>query len=307
MAVKKKLQFNSKKQNLLLEQGRLEDENSRKFLRGALGLATKKVEATRHTILSGPPGVGKTYGCRDECIKGKVKYIMLHPGMNDLQIALALAVGVYELKDDEELVAIMDDADDLIFGNYETFNKWKIALGDTDYNLGIIPFYHHPASMTNTLAALAKQKKPKIIEAIKSFQSDTDIGLSIPMDRVRFVILCNLDLEDPKAFGRNVKIKSALGPVLDRFNYKRMNMPWEHQWGWLAYVLSNTQPFEEESLTISQKEILLGWMHTNWPKPNAPLAGLRSTSYRMVRKLAEDMINEPKGYVDLWEEKLKGH
>jgi len=300
MATKRSLQFNSAKQNLLLEQGRLEDEKSRKFLRGALGLNKKKVEATKHTILSGPPGVGKTYGSRDECAKGGVKYTMLHPGMSDLQVALELAHCVYDLKPTKELVVIMDDADDLVFGNYETFNKWKVALGDIDYKLGIIPYYHHSASMTNTLAALAKQKKHKLIDAIKSFQSDTDIGLSIPMDRVRFVILCNLDLEDPKAFGRNTKIKSALGPVLDRFEYKRMDMTWEYQWGWLAYVLSNTQPFEEESLTNNQKEILLSWMYSNWNN-------LRSTSYRTVRKLAADMINEPKGYVDLWEEKLKGH
>jgi hypothetical protein len=294
------LKFNSPTQNSLVKRGEIEDEKSRKFIRKALGLTNKKVEATRHTILSGPPGVGKTYGTQDECLKGKVKYITLAPGLKDIQVAIKLAVAVYELEEDETLAVILDDADDLVFGDYDTLNKWKIAMGDVDYDMGLIPSYNHSSSMTNTISTLTKHKKMKIVEAIKSFQGETDIGLSIPTDRVRFIVLCNLDLEDPKSFGRSTKIKSAVGPLLDRFEYKRMDLNWETQWGWLAYTLSTTQPFDEVEMTDDQKKELLNWMYGNWNN-------LRSTSYRMVRKLAEDMINEPESYYDLWQEKLKGN
>lgn len=56
------LDFGSKKLKLLVAKGEIEDNHARDYLRNSLGLVDKKVESTRHSILSGPPGVGKTYG-----------------------------------------------------------------------------------------------------------------------------------------------------------------------------------------------------------------------------------------------------
>lgn len=293
------MKFNSETQNLLVQHGKLEDEKSRKFIRKSLGLANKKVEATKHAILSGPPGVGKSYGTVDECNKNKVNNIFIPPGTSDIDLAVKIAYGVYNLKEDEELVVVLDDADDVVFGSYEALNKWKIACGDIDYDAGIIPKFNHPVSMSNTINTIKKQKgKELLVEAIESFMGPDSVGMSIETDRVRFIILCNLDLEDPKSF-RGPKIKSAVPPLLDRFVYKRIEMPWEHQWGWLAYTLSNSQPFTNEPLKVEQKKELLSWMYSNWPK-------LRSTSYRTVKKLAADMINDPDNYIDSWEEQLVG-
>lgn len=298
------LKFKSKEQNLLVEAGKIADENSREFIRGALGLKAKKVEATRHSILSGPPGVGKTYGTIDECNKAKIKSILIPPGMTDIALTIKLACGVYSLKKNEELAVILDDADDVVFSDYQTLNKWKIAMADVDYDQGIIPTYNHPVSMTNTLNTLQKQadvdpSRQGIVDALKSFMSADSVGVSIPMDRVRFIVLCNLDLEDPKAF-KSAKLRSAVGPVLDRMKYKRITADWEKQWGWTAYVLGETQPFEGHDLTKDQKIELMGWMYSNWSR-------LRSTSYRTVRRLAEAMINEPDSYIDQWNQEMKGH
>lgn len=299
------IKFKSKELNLLVEAGKFVDEQSRQFIKTALGLKKLKVIAKRHSILSGPPGVGKTYGAIDEANKGKVKYIKIEPGSSDVQIAIKLACAVYDLKDDEELVVIIDDADDLVFGDYKTLNKWKIALSDTDYEQDIIPTYNHMVTMTGTLNSLEKQSladpsKKNIIKAIKKFIPNDSLGLSIPMDKVRFIILCNLDFEDVKVFSRSPKLKSAIDPVRDRMKYKRININWEKQWGWTAYVLGETQPFGDYKLTISQKTELLQWMYSNWDK-------LRSTSYRTVRELAAAMINEPETYMDEWQNELKGH
>jgi hypothetical protein len=181
-------------------------------------------------------------------------------------------------------------------------------MADVDYNLGIIPTLNHPVSMNGTIKSLEKQveagntSKQVLIDALMSFQSPDSLGVSVPTDKVRFVILCNLDLEDPRAFSRNTKLKSAIGPVLDRMEYKRIDLDWEKQWGWLAYVLGMSQPFEEQGYPLSdeQKIELLQWMYSNWN-------GLRSTSYRTVRKLAEAMINDPENYIDNWQDQLKGH
>ena len=292
------MKFNSETQNLLVQHGKLEDEKSRKFIRKSLGLSTKKVEATKHAILSGPPGVGKTYGTTDECNINNINATVIPPGTSDIELAVKMAYGVHNLKKNEELVVILDDADDVVFRDYDTLNKWKIACGDVDYDAGIIPTFNHMVSMNNTLSSLKKQKgKERLIEAIESFISADSVGMSIPTDKVRFIILCNLDLENEKNF--RGKMKSAVGPVLDRFEYKRIELPWDQQWGWLAYTLSNSQPFKEEPLKVEQKKELLNWMYSNWKS-------LRSTSYRTVKKLAADMINDPSNYIDSWEEQLVG-
>lgn len=279
--------------------GKVEDDSMRKFIRDVIGVNKKKVTATRHSILSGPPGVGKSYGTMDECSQNNVKSIVIPPGSTDVVIATMLSHAVYKLLPNEELVCILDDADELVFSDYKTLNKWKIAMGDINYNIGQVPYYAHNKDMTTNIKRWEENGKTELAEAVRSFQSDSDIGLTIPTDRVRFIILCNKDLEDPKQLGRGA-IKTAIEAVMDRFKYKRINLSWEHQWGWLAYTLSNSQPFDDHKLTNTQKAKLLDWMYSNW-------TGLRSTSYRTVKKLAEDMINEPNTYEDLWQDHLKGH
>ena len=291
---------NSKKNNDLTEGGNI-DRNMREYLRDALGISVnRKVEASRHTILSGPPGVGKTYGAIDELTKAKQRYIIIAPGMTPITVTCKLANAVYTLPKDEELTVLMDDADDVIFSDYKELNRWKLVMCDVDYDMGIIPHYTHPVNMMGTLTALKKAGKDDLVEALKSFQADDDIGVNIPMDKVRFVVLCNRNLEDPKQMGSS-KMRSAIEPVVDRNNYYRMSLDKHELWGWLAYVLSTTQPFEDDDIELSdkQKMELLNWMYPRWND-------LRTTSYRTVRKLAADMINFPDRYEDKWNLQLKG-
>lgn len=294
------IKFNSNTQNILVERGKIADNDSRNFIRGSLNLTNKKVEATKHSILSGPPGVGKSHGTMDECNKGGVNYLIIAPGSTDIEITVGLATKIHSLKDNEELVVILDDADDVVFGDYERMNKWKMAMAAPNYDTGVIPYFNHPVSIHNTITQAEKAGRTNVVEALKAYQAPGSLGVAIPTDRVRFVVLCNKDLEDPKVFGRRASMKDSLDAIMDRFEYKRLSMPWDIQWGWLAYTLSNSQPFEEYPLDDDSKKRLLSWMYDNW-------GNLRSTSYRMVRKLAASMINSPDNYEDEWRGNLKGH
>jgi len=279
-----------------MQKGKRIDNRSREFIIDGLGANRKKVEAKRHTALSGPPGVGKSYGTIEECRKNNVNYIHIAPGTSDIVLITKIAIGVYKLKKNEELVVIFDDADDMIFGTYADLNKWKIAMAKPDPSIGFIPSISHQVDMGNTMTKLEKQGKTELITALQSFMSDEEIGITIPTDRCRFIILCNLDLEDPKAF--KGKLKSAVPPVLDRLRYDRITMGEDEQWGWLAHVLGQSQPFPGYPLKPDQKIELLNWIKPYWSR-------MRSTSYRAVEEMAEAMINNPKTYEDLWLRQLK--
>ncbi len=293
-----KLDFGSQDLNFLVEGGRLTAQKQQDFLAERMGLKEIVVEAFRHTILSGPAGVGKTHGTMELLKLNNCKHLLVASGESELSLIIRLAVAVYSLKAGEELILIADDADDVVFGDYKSLNKWKQALQDaTEF---VVPTIEHQVQMNNTLLQLRKAGKDLAADAIESFQNPDSIGVSIPMNRVRLVVLCNLDLEDPKAF--KGKMKTAVGPVVERTNYKRMELTVDQQWGWLAYTLSNSQPFEEAFLSDMQKIALLLWLKDNWDKIRR-----EHKSYRFVRKLAEAMINNPSTYRDIWNNELKGN
>jgi len=293
------IKFASALKQAHITRGEIADNDMRKFIKDALGLNKKKVESKRHTILSGPPGVGKSYGVIDECNVNQVNSLFIPAGTSDIALVTQIAYRVRQLKPNEELCIILDDADDVVFSDYQTLNKWKLAMGDVDYSIGQIPTMSHNVSLENTLKALVKSGKDYLAEAIQHFQDPGQIGVTIPMDHVRFIVLCNADLENPRGQFRG-KMISAVEAVLDRFKYKRISLNWEHEWGWLAYVLGKSQPFPDYPLTDQQKKELLDWMYSNW-------SSLRSTSYRTVKELAEAMINEPDDYEDIWTNNLRGH
>ena len=85
-------------------------------------------------------------------------------------------------------------------------------------------------------------------------------------------------------------------PIVDRFNYNRLQYEWTTAWGWLSYVLLNSQPFERYGidLTEEQKVKIITWMFDKWDK-----MGSKQT-YRTVREMAQYIINEPDNYLNRW-------
>jgi hypothetical protein len=290
------IKFNSNIQNAYLNQGEIRNNTQYELARDSLAITKKKVEATKHSIYSGAPGVGKTFTFTDLIKLHKLPYVMVTAGMTEIELTSRLAHGIANLKKGEELIVLVDDADDVVFDNIRTLNRWKIATADID------PYWSYPKDISPTILKAEKSKNYSLASALKKFRTPSSLGLEIPLDRARVIILCNTDLEDPKSLSK--KLFSSAEAVIDRFKYERLDMPWQEKWGWLAYVLSNTQPFEDEYNVIlddSQKKELLNFLYTNWQN----LKSKHGASYRFVRKLAEEQVNHPDDYIDRWARMVK--
>lgn len=276
--------------NYILE-GQNQDRLLKNHVQSMLGMdPDKKVTAKRHTIISGPPGVGKSYTAMAAIRNSNANYIQLGAGASQSNIALKLAYGVNNLKEDQELIVLIDDADDIIFGDYTSANRFKFAMAADE------PFYAHDVNLHNARTQYERAGRTDLVAAIDAFTVQGSTGIHIPMDRVRFIIICNADLEDKKNF--RGKLWSAAQAIVDRVKYKRLDFEWKVSWGWLAYILSVSQPFKDVELTDDQKTHLVTWLWDKWEQVRIP-------SYRTVEEMAEYMINNPENFEDEWASLLK--
>jgi SpoVK/Ycf46/Vps4 family AAA+-type ATPase len=279
--------FTQTKLNYIRE-GQNQDQQLRTHIRNMLGIGNAKVQSKKHTIISGPPGIGKSYSTMEEIRKSNVNYIQFGAGATDSAMAIELAYNVNKILHDskKELVVLLDDADDILFRDYETANKFKFAMAKDE------PFYAQDVNLIGKRAQYEKAGRMDLVEAIDAFTVDGKVGLHIPTDQVRFYIVCNKNCENKKEFPRSVW--TAAEAIVDRTKYRRLDFEWRVSWGWLAYVLMNYQPFHNYPLSKKQKEKLADWMWDHWER-------MRNQSMRTVEEMAEYMINDPANYEDIWE------
>ena len=268
-----------------ISEGRNQDMQLRTHIRSMLGIDKNLVQSKRHSIISGPPGVGKSFSIMQEIDKSKVNHIKFSAGSTDSSMVLQLAYNVNRLLPGEQLVVLLDDADDVLFRDYQTANKFKFAMAKDE------PVFAQDVNMLGTRSQLEKAGRQELVDAIDAFTIPGKVGLVIPMDQVRFVVVCNRNCEDRKQFGP--KIWSAAEALVDRVKYKRLDFEWKVSWGWFAHILNNSQPFENVLLTDAQKYEITNWMWVNWEK-------MRNQSYRTVEEMAEYLINDS-DYLDIWD------
>ena len=256
----------------------------------ALGVAKHiKVEAKRQSIIEGPPGVGKSFTTNQTCINSKVQPIEIGTGSTLSYIATKLAYADHWTKPGQEIVVIWDDADDVVFGEKKNANIWKNVFMDDENE----PRFIHNVNMGNEIKKLEKDPtKAKIVEALRAYMPEDAMGIEIPMTRFRHIFLTNFDYE---AISEKTRT-NWMRPIVDRFNVNRLQYEWTTAWGWLSFVLLNSQPFAryQIDLTEEQKVKIITWLFDKWDK-----MGSKQT-YRTVREMAQYIINEPDNYLNRW-------
>jgi len=281
--------YSQTQRNYILE-GKNQDNLLSKRIKKAAGIVKLKVEAKKHTVISGPPGVGKSYTTFREVKESGKPFVMIGAGASDAAVMSKIAYNVkkYCINKKQELILLYDDADDVIFKDKSSMNTWKIAMGKNN------PVYSRDIDLSSTIVKLRKQSKDEIADAIEFFQEEGEVGITIPFDKVRIIVLCNKNYEDPKQVYHSKR--DDVEALLDRVKYTRLDFEWKVSWGWLAYILQSSQPFEEDGfkLTKAQKSYICKWMWDKWET-------MRNCSYRTIEEMAEHMINDPDDFEDEWE------
>lgn len=284
----------SQTQRNYISEGQNQDQMLTTRIRKAIGATARRVEAKRHTIISGAPGIGKSYSTMREIRASSVPYMYIGAGATDAALQVKLAYNVYKhcVKGGKELVVVLDDADDVVFGDRTTMNSWKIAMAKDD------PVYSRDVDLSSQINRLRKQGKDDIADAVEFFQEEGEVGITVPMDMVRIIILCNKNYRDPKAV--HVNRRDDVAALVDRVRYEHLEFEWKVSWGWLAYILQNSQPFAEEGVELDeeQKSYICRWMWDKWEN-------MHNTSYRTIEEMAEYMVDMPDNFEDEWERFLK--
>lgn len=284
----------SQTQRNYIAEGTNQDALLTRRISKAIGASRRRVEAKRHAIISGAPGIGKSYSTLREIKASGVPYIYIGAGATDASIMVKIAYNVYKhcIQKGQELVLLLDDADDVVFGNRKTMNSWKVAMGKDD------PVYSRDVDLSGQINRLRKQGKDDIVNALEYFQEEGEVGISIPMDSVRIIILCNKNYRNPKAV--HAGYRDDVAALVDRVRYDHLEFEWKVSWGWLASILQNSQPFEDEGVLLDdeQKGKICNWMWDKWEN-------MHNTSYRTIEEMAEYILEEPDSFEDEWERFLK--
>ena len=260
----------------------------------ALGVAKHvKVEAKRQSIIEGPPGVGKTFTTNQTCDACKIQAIEIGTGSTLSYIATKFAYADYYIPQNQEICVIWDDADDVVFGEKKNANIWKNVFMDDEHE----PRFMHNVNLTNEIKKLENQGKIKHVEAMRAYMPDDSMGIEIPMTRFRHIFLTNYDYETISEKAN----KSWMRPIVDRFNVNRLQYEWTTAWGWLSFVLLNSQPFKKYNINLSedQKIKIITWLFDKWST-----MGNKQT-YRTVREMAQYIINEPTNYHNRWQKFIR--
>lgn len=263
----------------------------------ALGVAPgMKVVAKNQTMIYGPPGVGKTYTTRQTCEKFGIQPVEISNGASVNWMVQKLAYAEYYTPPGQPIVVIWDDADQAIFGDKKEANRWKMVFQDEPSEA----YFNHDVNLTNLITTLEKDTQgsgPMIATAIRAYMPKDALGINIPMARFKHIFLCNTDYE----YLCTTKGKSWMMPIVDRFKMLSLSYDDNTAWGWLSLVLLQSQPYARDKIDLSeeQKISIIRWLRSNWNRLKMP------PSYRKVKELAENIINEPNNYLNRWERHLR--
>jgi hypothetical protein len=262
-----------------------------------LGIKQLKVEASRHTYISGAAGLGKSFTVQQAIKQVAARAIKVSGATSMAALARNLALAVYlhnRSGSKEALVVWVDDCDSILM-DMTALNVMKGAMDTNDD-----PAFTWDKDVSTDIVRRSMSPNPAdqlLAEAMQHFQFEgarNIVGLRIPTSNVRFVITSNRRLKT-SADVLNSKRHQDEAAVARRAANWHIDLDDQEHWGWLASVTMQMSLF---SLEQAQKEELLSWLWDNWSRvPGKDLS--------FVNELGAMMVNYPADYLSQWSNLLK--
>lgn len=288
----KKFVFTSEQRHLM-QAGSVRAEQLELQLKRALGLTKAVGGSKRHAYVMSNPGAGKTYLTKQLVESHKVNAVMVEgaPSLNAFVMKVAYATyqqATSKARSKKQLVVWLDDSDSL----FMTEDGLNVMKGAMDEERNRLVWAKNMSTQLQTLdkaAALGNTDAKQLAEALRYWQPEGEVGLSVDTSNVRFVVTSNKKLTAPSAAKKSVKGMHEAA-LRDRVTYQEYDVVGKDAWGWMAYTVMQADLL---GLTTNQKTEVLTFMYDNW-------ARCSSQSLRGFKDFAVMMLENQANYRQLW-------
>lgn len=218
----------------------------------------------RSLIISGAPGVGKTYSLEKKLINaensGRISFEMVKGKISPI----GLYIKLYESRDAGNVV-VLDDID--VFGNEDTLNILKAALDSGDRRV---------ISWGTASTYLDEKDIPN------SFEFEGSI-----------IFITNTDID--AELNRGSKNAPHLDALVSRSVYLDLAVHTNrHIMVWVEHVITTTDMLEKKGLSQFQIVQVVEWMKEH-------VDHLRNVSLRTALYIGDFILTEPTGWTDIAE------
>lgn len=238
-----------------------------------------------HLIISGPPGLGKTYFVKNLLKERGIESVSIGGSVSLYALGIRLAI-LNADRDPNEITYVHVDDSDVIFKDEESCNIFKQVLFDEQE-------FIYEKNIRRLLPSLEHSQRV----AVESHMSENSIGFRVPLKNVVFVITTNVplptDKQITKLMGKNglAGIKVHRNAIRSRCRYRELSFSDAKRWAWIADV------FIKEKYQSEKEEILIDTMlKFLWDNR----ASMNEHSIRTAEKMLQIAQNDPINYLQTW-------
>lgn len=271
----------SEKQELFIEQGKLNRNRLKQSIERAVNRTTK-----RDFYIFSPPGLGKTHTTEQVFDKHGITPIRIQGNNSLFGFVVDMAMIQTNRDPKQHLYLFIDDCDNLLL-HQDSVNTLKIALQN-----GYLNYNKNLGAQYNTLEDFQK-------ECLDNFRVQGRNGVSIPLNNMTIIWCSNYKLADQKDVA-NATSDAKKQKYIDeealrrRLNARDYELEGDMLWGWIADCILNETPKSMANATRMELEQILVWMNSNWDN-------LREHNISFAEKLYEEMVLDPDSYLTAWE------
>jgi hypothetical protein len=273
--------FNNNQLKLLKEVRELKSSMSTLIGRNTLG-----DNKYSHLIISGPPGLGKTYFVKNLLKECEIESVSISGSVSLYALGIRLAI-LNTIRDPNEITYVHVDDSDVIFKDEESCNIFKNVLFDEQE-------FVYEKNIRRLLSSLDESQRL----AVESHMSENSIGFKVPLKNVVFVITTNVplptDKQISKIMGKNgmAGIKVHRNAIRSRCRYRDLSFNESKRWAWIADAIIKEQYQSEQEKTMITAVLTFLWDYRS---------EMNEHSIRTAEKMLLIAQNDPINYLQTWQ------